>query len=139
MSTKIRAEYIPSKKVALTHLDSGVSLITSAPKDNSGDGSSFSPTDLVGASMSSCMITIMAIWAEKNGVDISGCWAEVDKQMSSTPRRISTLKVEIHLPNQLSTDHRDRLEQAARGCPVHHSLHPDIKVDLSFWYDVQAR
>ena len=39
-------------------------------QDNGGTGSSFSPTDLVATALGSCMMTIMAIAAERMSIDL---------------------------------------------------------------------
>ena len=62
------------------HIASGQKIITDAPLDNNGKGEAFSPTDLVATALASCMITIMAIAAEKNGIDISETSASVKKK-----------------------------------------------------------
>jgi uncharacterized OsmC-like protein len=57
----------------------------------------------------------------------------VRKFMSADqPRRISRLELDLTMP--LAADHPDRplLESAARGCPVHHSIHPDIVVVMNW-------
>lgn len=137
MSVKVTGRFIGNKKIELTHNDSGVKLVTSAPKDNNGDGSSFSPTDLVGASMGSCMMTIMAILAEREGIDLTGMWMDVEKHMATEgPRRIARLPLNIHLPARLDSEQRQKMERAAMTCPVHKSLHPDVKTEVLFCYDV---
>lgn len=120
---------------AATHAPSGATLQTDAPKDNQGLGESFSPTDLVATALSTCMLTIMAISARKHGLPLEGARAKVIKEMSTTPpRRIAKLTLEFSLPAAIPADHRPALEAAARACPVHHSLHPDIQTPITFTY-----
>ena len=118
----------------LSHGPSGAMIQTVPPKDNGGDGSSFSPTDLVGAALASCAITTMALLAPKEGLDWSGASARVEKQMVGPPRRIGTLTLEIELPKSIRPEHRVRLEEIARTCPVAKSLHPDLQVPLTVRY-----
>jgi len=115
-----------------THGPSGAALRTDAPKDNEGQGRLFSPTDLVGAAMGSCMLTIMGIVARRHGLDIRGATARVDKTMSQNPRRIGKLPVAITVPGNFTAEQRKLLEKAALGCPVHKSLHPDIEAPVTF-------
>jgi putative redox protein len=136
MSVVVTGRYLGNKKVELWHEPSGVTISTDAPKDNQGEGTRFSPTDLVGASLGSCMLTIISLVAERDGLDLTGMHVRVEKTMSANPRRISHLPVEIHMPKTLSPEVRGKLERAALGCPVHHSLHPDIDSPVSFFYDV---
>ena len=114
-----------------THGDSGVTLRTAAPVDNNGDGSSFSPTDLVGVALGTCILTTMAIVARRDGFDLGDATASVDKQMTAQPpRRIGRLTCRLTLPATLDDGQIERLRRAAEACPVHRSLHPDLQVDV---------
>ncbi len=131
--THIEVHYEGQLHCRLTHGPSGSEIQTDAPVDNHGKGEAFSPTDLVGAALGSCMATIMGMAAEKSGIDCKGTRITVAKTMSSDlPRRISQIDIEIHVP--LPADHPKRafLEKAALNCPVHHSLHPEIKQNIQF-------
>ncbi len=136
MGVGIDGEYIGKKKVRLTHEPSGSVIVTDAPRDNQGEGSKFSPTDLVAAALGACMMTIIAIVGERSGMDLTGMRMRVVKEMQSEPRRIGALPIVLHLPSRLSPEERHKLERAAETCPVAHSLHPDIRVTPQFVYDV---
>ncbi len=120
-----------------THEPSGSMLATDAPKDNQGKGESFSPTDLVATALGTCMLTVMGIAARTLHVDISGARASVQKRMAAAPtRRIAELHVELHMPVGCNDSQKKALEKAAYSCPVHHSLHADIAVPITFvWAD----
>ena len=137
MAVEITGRYTGQLKTEMTHGPSGVVLRTAAPVDNQGDGSSFSPTDLVAAALASCMVTTLAIVAERDGVDLSGVSFRVEKHMAGEPRRIARLPVEIHLPAGLPPAERTKLERAAQTCPVHRSLGADVEHDVRFVYDVE--
>ncbi len=133
---KITGKYEGGLRTSAVHGPSGTKLFTDAPVDNHGKGESFSPTDLLATSLGCCMLTIMGIVAERNGLDIGSTTFEVLKEMTSTPpRRVAKLTVTFTMPAALSPDNRTRLEQAAKTCPVHHSLHPDVSCDISFNYE----
>ena len=116
------------------HIASGQKIITDAPLDNNGKGEAFSPTDLVATALASCMITIMAIAAEKNGINISETSASVKKIMGTNPRTISDIVIEVKMNKDLALKDRKRLEKAALACPVHKSLHPDMNKEITFSY-----
>jgi putative redox protein len=129
----IQVEYQGDLHCKATHGPSGAQLSTDAPKDNQGRGESFSPTDLVATALGTCLLTIMGIAARTQNIDISGATATVEKEMTATlPRSIQRLTVRIHVPHSPSPEDREKLERAARACPVHKSLHPDVQVPIEF-------
>ena len=136
MAVEISGRFVGQLKTEMTHGPSGAVLRTAAPADNQGDGSSFSPTDLVAAALASCMVTTMAIVAQRNGLDLQGMTFHVEKHMHPEPRRIARLPVVIHMPASLAPADRLKLERAAHTCPVHSSLLPEIDAEVSFLYDV---
>ena len=116
-----------------THGPSGSVMTTDAPKDNMGQGASFSPTDLVGTALGTCMLTTMAIVAQRHNIELAGSTAKVVKEMVSTPtRRIGKLLVEITVQTPLTEEQQTRLREAALHCPVHRSLHPDVQLPVTF-------
>ena len=130
---QMKIDYEGELHCSVTHGPSGNVIATDAPVDNNGRGEAFSPTDLVSAALGACMCTVMGIVAKRKGIAMEGATVAVRKHMSEdTPRRIARIDLDIALP--LPADHPDRpmLEAAARGCPVHHSLHPDIEVVMNW-------
>ena len=133
MSHKIESSYLGELRVSSTHIASNTEIITDAPVDNNGKGESFSPTDLVATALSTCMITVMGIYAEKNGILMPNVYSRTNKVMSSSPRKISKLKIEIIFEdNQLSDVEKQSLKNVALNCPVAKSLHPDLKQEIEF-------
>ena len=83
MANMATVEYLGNLRTQAKHLKSGNLIVTDAPTDNNGRGEAFSPTDLVSAALSSCMITIMGMVAEREGVDLKGLTSDVVKVMAS--------------------------------------------------------
>jgi putative redox protein len=129
----IETVYLGELRTKAVHLASGNTLITDAPVDNQGKGEAFSPTDLLAASLGSCMLTIMGIAARTHGVQLEGLKVEITKIMRSDPRRIGEIQVVFHM-NGMDVDEHKRmiLERAARTCPVSLSLHPDLIQSIEF-------
>ncbi|OYW74013.1 MAG: osmotically inducible protein OsmC [Verrucomicrobia bacterium 12-59-8] len=133
MAVSISVEYEGGLRCRATHGPSQNQVITDAPVDNHGKGESFSPTDLVATALATCMATVIGIKAQQKGYDIVGMKVSVEKHMSAdSPRRIVGLPITVEIP--LPEDHADRklLEATALGCPVHHSVHPDIDKPVTF-------
>jgi putative redox protein len=118
----------------LEHGPSGAQLRTVPPRDNGGDGSSFSPTDLVGAALTACALSTMALVAQREGLAWGEARASVEKVMTGPPRRIGELVLIFEMPREARPEQRSRLEEIARTCPVARSLHPDVKVPMQFRY-----
>ena len=118
----------------LTHEPSGGVIRTVPPKDNGGDGSSFSPTDLVGAALASCVLSTMALIAPKEGLNFGEATARVEKEMVGPPRRIGSLAIVITMPSGTKPEQRARFEEIARNCPVAKSLHPELQMPMKFVY-----
>ncbi|MCP4137025.1 MAG: OsmC family protein [bacterium] len=135
MAVEIKSTYIGKLSVKNIHGPSGSEVTTTAPLDNGGTGEFFSPTDLLAASLGSCMLTIMGKVAERNGIDFSGASVSVEKHMTDKPRRVQKLVVGFSLSWEYSENDRRKIEAAAKTCPVAHSIHPDIEVDISFRYE----
>ena len=132
---EIEARYDGGKKCSLTHQE-GITLKTDAPKDIGGDASAFSPTDLVAAALAACVLTTVAMFAERHELDLTGMTAHIAKEMTTTPRRIGHLPLTVHLPASVSDEMRQALERVAHTCPVHASLHPDVDAPITFHYDL---
>jgi putative redox protein len=130
---EIQISYQGQLRCQAVHGPSGMVLSTDAPVDNMGRGESFSPTDLVATGLGACMMTIMGIVAQRQGIDLEGSTVHVTKEMTTAPpRRIARLTVDITVPRHVSEDDRRRMEHAAHACPVHKSLHPDIETPIAF-------
>lgn len=131
----IKTTYEGGLRTKAMHLQSGQVLITDAPTDNQGRGEAFSPTDLLAASLGSCMMTIMGIYAEKNGLSLTGMKAKITKIMAQNPRRVSEVVIEFDMPdNKWTEEQKAKLEEVALNCPVAKSIHPDLKQTVSFVY-----
>ena len=128
----IKMEYQGELHCKAVHGPSGTELSTDAPKDNQGRGRALANRpggDRAGE-----------LHADDHGhhgktleIDIKGTTAVVEKEMTAEPpRRIASLSVKIHVPHGVSAENRLKLERAAHTCPVHKSLHPDIKTPIEF-------
>jgi len=135
MAVTVEVVYDGDLECTLTHGPSGDRMRTDAPVDNRGRGAHFSPTDLVGAAMGSCTLTVMGIVARDRGWDMTGAKAKVIKEMGAEPRRhIAKLTVAITLPASLDEKARLVLERTAATCPVQASMGPLTKIELTFTY-----
>ncbi|MFN3916958.1 MAG: OsmC family protein [Flavobacteriales bacterium] len=132
MSTS-KTLYLKNLRTESIHTKSGEKIISDAPTDNYGKGESFSPTDLLATSLTKCMITIMGIYGNNNGIELEYAEAETTKIMESIPRRVGEIKINLGL--KISPDNeanRTKMKTAGLACPVAKSLHPDILQTIHF-------
>lgn len=132
MAVRFSGEYLGDLRTTVKHESSGAALITDAPVDNGGQGRSFSPTDLLGVSLVSCIATLVGLAATKNGWRLPKFAFEASKEMQANPRRVKRIAIQVDLPSELSQEQRAVLIEAGEGCPVAHSLHPDVEVEIDW-------
>ena len=97
-------EYSNPLRTHSTHLKSGNTIITDAPTDNHGKGEAFSPTDLLASSLVSCVMTIIGIAAERDGVEIVLMNAKVETNNGKMPvkiygQKLKNTKIIIDVPS----------------------------------------
>lgn len=130
MTTTIKAAYMGDMQVELTHGPTGKTIVTDLPPDNDGKGRTFSPTDLFASSLASCILTIMAKVADRGHIPFEGSYIEIDKIMNEAPRRVGKFVLKVQLNPTMTAVDRKKLLRCIEGCPVHKSLHPDIKLEI---------
>jgi len=115
------------------HQGSGDTLLTDAPKDNKGQGKTFSPTDLVAAALGSCIATIMGIEADKMNIDLNALTWSTTKEMQTHPRTIGKIKVHFSWKNcEISFEQRILLKNKGLAWPVTLALSPNIIQEITF-------
>ncbi len=120
----IKSKYLGDLRTEGIHLKSGNKIFTDAPTDNQGKGEAFSPTDLLAASLGSCIMTIMGIVARDNNIDITGTELDITKIMASDPRRVDEVIVEFNFPDKKYTsEEKQIIESVAGTSPVPLSVH----------------
>ncbi|MFN3316729.1 MAG: OsmC family protein [Raineya sp.] len=134
MKPQIESIYQGNLRTQARHSASKQVIFTDAPIDNNGRGEAFSPTDLVCAALGSCMLTIMGIVAQRENIDLEGTTWKTTKIMTDSPRRIAEIHIDFSFPANLELSEKDKqkLENAARTCPVALSLSKEIKQVVKF-------
>ncbi|SFT51418.1 Uncharacterized OsmC-related protein [Lishizhenia tianjinensis] len=131
--TTSRVSYLGDLRTKCTHVKSGTEIITDAPVDNNGKGSTFSPTDLAATSYASCMLTIIGIFCNNHDIEFKHGEAEITKIMGSGPRRISKLVIDLDFSGN-NWDHKTQLKikNAGENCPVAITLKDNVEVELTY-------
>ncbi|MCB0501275.1 MAG: OsmC family protein [Bacteroidetes bacterium] len=128
-----KVKYLGELRTLSVHLKSNSELISDAPTDNQGKGQAFSPSDTVATALASCMITIMGIKANEHDWDITGSHATVTKIMTSNPRAIGEIQIQLEVKG-VKDDEKAKtiLKNAAINCPVAKSLSANINQVIKF-------
>ena len=101
----IDVEYEGELHCSITHELSGSVIATDAPPDNQGKGETFSPTDLLAASLASCIATVLGIYAQRKQWDLRGMRLRIEKKMSQNPpRRVEALLTEVWMPISFNSE-----------------------------------
>ncbi len=133
-------KYLGKLRCSNIHTHSGTEILTDAPLDNQGLASAFSPTDLCALSLTTCIITTMAIYARLKEFEIIHIEAETTKHMMLDPRRIGKISaiINITLPANATERMQEGLKRVAHTCPVSKSLHPEIEQDVRINIEVAS-
>jgi putative redox protein len=131
MTSEIK--YLGDLRTEATHIASGDTAFTDAPIDNFGKGEAFSPTDNLATALGTCLLTTMALAANKKSIDITGASANVTKHMASDPRRVKKVEISVFMPaGNFDPETKKWLENVGNNCPVALSLHPDLEQVITY-------
>ncbi len=101
-------------------------IITDEPESLGGTDTGPAPHELLPATLSSCISTMIVLYAQRKGWDIGDVRVDVDYDHESEPRRF---EVEVHLPGGLTDDQLARLRRVADTCPVRRALEGTFEFD----------
>ena len=131
MSVVIKGRSTGTTTTELVH-ESGAVVATMAPKDNGGDGSAFSPTDLCAASLGACGCTIMRMFADNHGIPLKGISFQLTKEMSPPPRKIAKIVIDFRIAGELSASDFAKIVAAGKACPVGLTLGEGVEIVESY-------
>lgn len=135
--TVLTARNDGGSRFATTFAAHSAQVVTDAAEGHGGEGSSYSPIDLTLAALVNCTGTLIAIKGRSLGLDTSGVALAGDYTMGQG--MIGACAIAITVPCETDDRQRQSLIRAAAHCPVRRSLHPDIKIALTFhWADGTA-
>lgn len=133
---EVRIEFSQPYVCHATHVKNEATVRTAISR-NGEPNDAYTPSDLVAASLGACMVSTMAIAAAKHELDLSGATVRVVEHADHGPYRIKAFDITLDVPVKVTRRQQQSLERAASACPVHHALHPDIKVKSTFnWAQV---
>jgi len=130
--TTMKIEYEEGHRTKIQSLEGGSSVYTDVPQAFGGKGKEMSPTDLFAASLGSCILSVMGLQAKKLGISLQGAKALVTKNQGSIPGGIGEITVHVYFSETLSHEVQQKLEKAAKTCPVHNCIDAKVKQEVVF-------
>jgi putative redox protein len=112
-------------------------LIADEPADFGGSDLGPSPYGLLSAALAACTTMTLRLYARHKKLDLQQITARVShrkihveacEDCDSDTGNVDELRRRISLVGNLSDEERERLLQIADKCPVHRSLHGEIKI-----------
>lgn len=106
-------------------------LISDEPQEKGGGDSGPTPTELLAASLATCTVITVLMYAERKGWKLGALEAEVDFTTPSVEAS-PAFTVQMRTPAELTDEQRERILVIAAKCPVHKTLASrDVKIEDS--------
>lgn len=96
-------------------------LLVDVPAFAGGKERAPTATELLAASLASCVAAMVTVIAGRLGADTTDMSVAVGYEWARNPARLTDLQVEIHLPH-VDEERRQAILKAARHCPVHETI-----------------
>ncbi|HEU5183536.1 MAG TPA: OsmC family protein [Gemmatimonadaceae bacterium] len=86
----------------------------------------YSPFHMLASSLGTCVLSVLASWAEHARIDASTLAVEIEWRFADAPHRVGDIDMKIIWPS-LPPERRTAAERAAHLCAIHNTLsHPPV-------------
>ena len=115
----------------------GHALVADEPTSAGGTGAGPSPYDLLAAALASCTSMTLRMYAAHKKIDLASATVRVRhdrihardcEDCESSEGHIDRFERQIVLAGALTDEQRQRMLEIADRCPVHRTLHAEVKV-----------
>ncbi len=115
----------------------GHALVADEPEDQGGENRGPTPYDLLSAALASCTSMTLRMYADRKKLNLDSVTVRVRHEKihardcedcETRDGRIDELQRTVELEGSLSSEVRQRMLEIADKCPVHKTLHGEVKV-----------
>jgi putative redox protein len=108
-------------------------LYSDQPPEEDGKDEGFSPTEILAASLASCVAYFAVRFLQARKLNTEGLKVDIDHEYANSPRRLSKFKLKIELPQDFPEKYRKAIVKSVESCSVHNTLThpPEITVDVA--------
>lgn len=129
----------PSPSVSVSHLGGdrfeiavrGHRITVDQPESLGGDDTAPTPTELFVASLASCSAFYARRYLSRHDLPVQGLRVETTYAMGTTPSRVSSFEVKVHLPEGVPESRHKALLAMIDRCTVHGTLTHEPEVTIS--------
>lgn len=109
------------------------SLTVDQPREDGGEDSAPTPTELLLAALASCVAYYARRFLVRHDLSTEGLSVQVVYEMGARPARVAQVRLLLHVPAGLPDDRRDALLAVASHCTVHNTLRqpPAVRIELA--------
>jgi putative redox protein len=136
-----QAQTGPAGRVTVCHVGGdayavsvrGHAVLVDQPEADGGRDAAATPTELLVASLASCVAFYAGRYLLRHGLDRSGLAVTADFTMASgRPAHVGEMRLRISVPSGIPPQRRDALLAVASHCTVHNTLRqqPGISIEL---------
>ena len=129
-------------RVAVRHVDGdayaitarGHEVLTAQPVADGGSDAAVTPTELLVASLASCVAFYAGRYLLRHGLDRAGLVVAAEFDMAAgRPARVGAVRLRIIVPGGVPAQRTDALLEVTSHCTVHNTLRqePDVSIELA--------
>lgn len=97
-----------------------------------GNDAAPSPADLLASSLGFCIAMIIQRYCKSHGHSDNGINLSMTYLLNDTPKMISSITIDIGLPENFPQNRKQALLNAIKTCVIYNSLNENIEIDIDF-------
>lgn len=128
-NTRLLTAEIGRGFMARCHVD-GTEIIADEPVSAGGTDEGPTPIQMLLASLASCMLITVRMYADRKGWPLEGAGLELRPEFERpTPSRLVRVQATLTLRGELTEEQRTRVLEISHACPVHRTLSAGVEIE----------